>query len=656
MSSFIENLKSKLKEENIFLTKEVKEKIEAEKEKHLKMLKNEEGKITIPRAKLEDQGYKDLGRLESELRGIMVKKKDYEAVKELIAEMDPSSWEDMAKVIKLTQATWDIYQVLQSVRSALALNDFAWVWDFVKVIAKKHWLTAIRIINAAEFIQQWKTKDFDIDFYNKNASIDPSKMSNFMKVVDYVWQKTDLPILKELKGSIAKGLWKLEKWQWETIMIPLKTLSRERKLATLKKQFPDTPVRELQIEAWKAVDDYFWGQQWKKLQARNPKAMSNSMQRTARISIFAPDLLISYLNVTGREINPKTYLANTPRAKIGRQAVFRKIVYWLWIVNALSFALNGRSAFENDDKNSWYKLQIDSMKDEKWNPYYADVMGNMGQTFNLINRTPQALAWKIWGIGRFAKSFWSQYWLDFSWFTPIPFNIQWFSEKLIKGIVGNEEAEFWVPEELSDAWKIALMEFFWLSGNFSSWKAKYATKRDVIEDLLWREWETAAKNFANSFMWLPIESVSDRMQDWIQDEEFSKVSEIKEALGESWDSSFNNAVKKEYNISSVWFNPLWEDIKTDIKNVKSMPKEVRSLFLENKTRAISLNKADFIVNYPKVNKTDYWAFLKTIGASENWKATWSQYYSYARYKAILDWKDKELIPSKMPKWWRGQQL
>ena len=52
----------------------------------------------------------------------MLKEKDFKALKEVIEETKPSSLEDIAKTIKLTQATLDLFQLPQALRSAIEVN------------------------------------------------------------------------------------------------------------------------------------------------------------------------------------------------------------------------------------------------------------------------------------------------------------------------------------------------------------------------------------------------------------------------------------------------------------------------------------------------------------------------------------------------------
>jgi len=479
----IDALSTGLKAEKRALLDKKKELITAIRDEAKREINDFYGKIVIERGKLIDKDMRDLGSIRGAepLRGIMVNPNDYRAVKEIVADMNPSSLEDFARAFKMVQATLDLFQIPQALRSSIAINGLLrGGWDWIKAVSTTSKVTTKELLEASEFVQLGRHKDFDIDLWNKTIKSVESEVSPLMKVLKDLGEKADtIPVLSQVKDFAGKVVGNLERYQWQTLMIPLKAKAWKQKYLTLKRNFPDVDERTLKIEAGRAVDDYFAGQNWDKLMARNPRMAAQGLQRAARILIFALDYLTSSLRTAKRE-----YVDSfTPGVKgdIARKAVMRKVLYGLGTVTAISYMLNGKSSFENDDPNSWYKIQT-PLKDGKGNPYYLDILGNWGQAWNLMNRPTDFMRGKISGPGKVATNFLAEGTLEVGdALNPIPFSWRNVLEAIYNAAAG-KEAGGQMPRTIPEAALITSMEFMGLAGTFSGGKSKRQTLARMVRN------------------------------------------------------------------------------------------------------------------------------------------------------------------------------
>jgi len=473
----------------VALTTRAKQRIELVKKASKKRVNDFYGEIAIRKGKLSDEGFFDLGGIRGvePLRGVMVKQRDFNAVKEMINELGVSSFEDIARSLKLVQATLDLFQLPQALRASIQLNGpIKGSWDWLRAVTTTANKTAKvgDIVDASEFVQLGRHKDFDIDIWNKfqrTIEQDTSKAVDLLRKADKV---TNVPGVRQVKKIVGGTVKALEKYQWETVMIPLKVDAWKRKVANLRKAFPNKNIREIKIEAGRAVNDFFGGQNWEKLLIRNPKAFSRGNQRFLRILLFAPDYLTSTLRTLRREAID--IFRGGIKGRIARQSLITKVTLGLGMANAISYMTTGHSTFENDDINQFYKIQT-PFKDQKGNPYYLDIMGNWGQTFNIMNRPVDAIRGKVGGIGRTAIDALSGEGITGRGFSPIPFNARGLLNHITSEFLG-KDADFGVPDTIDEAALIQMFEFFGVSGAFSGGKSKKATLIKSFEnpENLWK--------------------------------------------------------------------------------------------------------------------------------------------------------------------------
>ncbi|MBU1067788.1 HNH endonuclease [Patescibacteria group bacterium] len=432
------------------------------------------GKIVSERGRLIDLGWRDAGDIMGAqgLRGVMLKERDFNALKEVLNKLKPSSFEDTVRALRFFQATGDLFQLPQALRGQIATTGFIkGTWNWLKEIALSSGVETKDIIRASEFIQQGRYEEFDKIFLDKLSSVVNDQQSTLTKFISRLSDKS--PEWLTIIGKKITGFFKgLEKYQWQSVMIPAKTRAWMDLVEVMAKKFPQKTEREINILAGRAINDFLGGQNWEKLMARNPKAISRSHQRYANILLFAKDYLTSSLRTIGRETGGLFKKGIT--GVINRRATIRKIIYGLGIANIISYATTGHSTFENDDPDQWYKIQT-NITDEKGNPYYLDLMGNWGQTWNILNRPISAISGKLSGPARTAIKGLSGNGITFEGFTPIPFSWQNIIQTAYYQAVEHDKYKFGVANDLQSAGITSFAEFSGLAGTYSSGKSQKAT-------------------------------------------------------------------------------------------------------------------------------------------------------------------------------------
>ena len=477
------------------LTAQATKKIEAAKRLMNGRLNKFYGKITQEKGKLRDQGWYDLGGGNSiandipviegsPLRGIMVKKTDFNAMRELLSVRQPSSLEDISKLLKFLQATADLFQLPQFLRSAIETTGvirgtYNWLKS-VAMVGKD--VTVDDIIDTSQWSQIGRFKEQDIVLDNQFRNSMNDTPSEIIKILRKFNKATDVAGLREIKSVLSKFK-ALEHYQFQTVGVALKVRSFKTMVARLQKRFPDKPLREIKVEAGRALDDYFGGQDWNKVLARNPKLARRSFQSAARTTIFATDYLLSRTKVAKRE--GIDVFGGGIKGKIARDAFIRKTVTGLGTINALSFLLNGHSTFQNDDPEQWYKVQINAIKDKKGNPLYIDLMGNWGQAANFISRPVPHVANKLGGIPRVLVSTFKGFGgsgIQFEGLTPIPFSLRQMQEYIFNEMVGGKSPKFGQTSSLKDAALLSAINFLGVQSTFATKGSKSASIANLIRE------------------------------------------------------------------------------------------------------------------------------------------------------------------------------
>ena len=477
------------------LTAQATKKIKAAKRLMNGRLNKFYGKITQEKGKLRDQGWYDLGGGNSiandipviegsPLRGIMVKKTDFNAMRELLSVRQPSSLEDISKLLKFLQATADLFQLPQFLRSAIETTGvirgtYNWLKS-VAMVGKD--VTVDDIIDTSQWSQIGRFKEQDIVLDNQFRNSMNDTPSEIIKILRKFNKATDVAGLREIKSVLSKFK-ALEHYQFQTVGVALKVRSFKTMVARLQKRFPDKPLREIKVEAGRALDDYFGGQDWNKVLARNPKLARRSFQSAARTTIFATDYLLSRTKVAKRE--GIDVFGGGIKGKIARDAFIRKTVTGLGTINALSFLLNGHSTFQNDDPEQWYKVQINAIKDKKGNPLYIDLMGNWGQAANFISRPVPHVANKLGGIPRVLVSTFKGFGgsgIQFEGLTPIPFSLRQMQEYIFNEMVGGKSPKFGQTSSLKDAALLSAINFLGVQSTFATKGSKSASIANLIRE------------------------------------------------------------------------------------------------------------------------------------------------------------------------------
>ena len=531
---------SRFRQDKLNLVGTAQSKIDDLREQAAKKINDYFGSITIKRAANIDKGFRDLGDIRGAepLRGIMVGKRDFEAMSELIKEVKPSSLEDFARTMKLVQATLDLFQLPQALRSSISVGGgLKGSSQWLKAVSNSSGVTTKEIIDSSEFVQLGRWKDFDIDIWNKTLKSNPERDSDLLTMLKKINTATDVSGIREVKdvmGSIVGGL---EKYQWQTVMIPLKAMSWKKKVEEMVRLYPGVDERTIKVQAGRFVDDYFGGQNWDKLMVRNPKALSRSVQRSARIIMFAPDYLMSKLRVLKRETIDASMKWGNPEGSIARKAVIRKLVYGLGLAQAISYKINGHSTFENDDPNQFYKIQLPIL-DQKGNPYYFDIMGNWGQTYNLINRPIPAISGGLSGPARVIISALNGEGISLKVLgeslNPIPFSWRNIATYIKNLFVPDDKAKHGMPTSFAYTALLSGLEMLGGSGTFSGGKSKTQTLAKMIRNgnvdmVSFWEWITGTTE-NSSVIKKKAERLYERIQKLVSQGKIAEATAILQAM------------------------------------------------------------------------------------------------------------------------------
>ena len=459
------------------LTREASQAINKAREGMEKKINDYYGDIVVRRGKMIDEGWRDLGEIFVDgqpLRGIMVKDRDFQAVQELMRDVKPSSIEDASRILKLFQATADLFQIPQALRGAIRLQGLRGIkrwWEALIGVGARR-LTMEQVTEAVEFMRPGRHVDFDIDVWDTIRNNMDDNESALMKLINKGQKK--YPV----SSKIFKPFEKLNYYQFETLMTPLKINAFYDLVEIYAKKHPNLPERDIKVMVGRAIDDGFSGQNYRRLMARNPRLFSQGVQRTTNIIIFSRDYLLTTLRQLGRET--EGVFRRGIEGDINRKSLARKIVYGLGAANALSYWINGHSTFENDDPNQWFRVKFGDITDQRGNPYYLDTMGNWGQTWALMNRPMDFFRGKVGGLGRTALSGLSGDGLEFEGLLPVPFSWQNISSNIYASISGG--AHFGAASSLDEAAIIAGLETMGVSGTFSGGAARTSTIAKMIKE------------------------------------------------------------------------------------------------------------------------------------------------------------------------------
>ena len=503
----IENVKGVKKE----TTEMLKEKTRTAKEKALTNLRNQYETIAKEKAKLEEQGFKDLGVRGAEpLRGVMGQKLERDFIEEIVKVRSTTSvganLDQISQTGKLMMAVGDLFSIprtwwLRVQETGMIKGTRAFWDDAMGITFKKR--TPERISESAEFIRTDRQTIGDVDTLKKFKGEIDRELSSFEKFIDKADTLTDIKGIQQAKEGVVNAFQGLENWQFKKLMTSAKDDLWRIKVKQLTGK--GIPLREAQLEAGRSIDILSGVSNFKKIMAKHPKAFSQSIQRGLRISLFAPNLFVTM----GRML--KNYgidiFAKGARGSMARQATVRMVIWSQVILQSLSFALNGHSSFENEDKKKILALKVPGMLDEKGNQYYLNPLGWIAKPFDLVMRPTESVMNKIALLPRFAMNlFLSPYKYEdpsksriggaLSGVVPLPFTLQGLLNYGISKF--QEDEQYGVAENAQQQMMLSALEFFGFEGVYTSGRAKTTVATDVMKQT--KEVFDDPENFKN----LPI--------------------------------------------------------------------------------------------------------------------------------------------------------
>lgn len=205
-------------------------------------------------------------------------------------------------------------------------------------------------------------------------------------------------ILDNVYGKFNKGLQSLEKLQYEAIMDPIKSDAWNK----YTRKFIDQGMgaEDAKVYAGQVVDRLTLVTNFESAMAKYPRVFQKSVQQGLGAAIFSPNMTVSTANML---IAPfKDILGGKVPKKVAARLAVGNLLKVQMYAQALSYALNGESTFQNPDKSRIFSVRIPGLEDEKGNAGYIDldfITPRVYSMFNMMGRTMKNKRSSAIGLG-----------------------------------------------------------------------------------------------------------------------------------------------------------------------------------------------------------------------------------------------------------------
>ena len=449
------------------------------------------GDISKRYGEASDSGLKWVaGNSAPSLRGVMGNQRDTKLVDEIFrfrdADTISGNIDQISQTLKLATATGDLFSIPRAYwMAAQATNPIkaAQIW---KKSLRANTVDEALINEFSEFGLVSRNTVGDADTLKRIQSDLERDLSGYDKFMKNLDDKTDVGVLTEAKDKVATGFRELEKWQFETFMTQAKAQTWEISYKQLMKK--GVPEREAKVEAGRLVDKLSGVTDFNKLMARNPKMLSKDVQKSMRILLFAPNLLLTTIRTMG--LYSTDLFAAGAKGMLARKAALQTVTMAMGTLQAMSYMINGRSTFENDDPNKVLAVQM-PFKDEQGNDFYLNPIGWIARPFELANKPLKTISNKVGGLSRFGLNLYSGRPFEntaesrvgeaVSGVIPIPFTLQ--------NIVQygkaqfTDEPQYGVADNPMDQMMITALEFFGAEGVFTGGGSKTTSLAKMYQEV-----------------------------------------------------------------------------------------------------------------------------------------------------------------------------
>ena len=417
----------------------------------------------------------------SQLTGLLFSPQQARALEKVSQILRPSSLEDIIRAGKVVISTGDLFQFPEMLRQMASIDPLHFLSNIKKVIGMSPEKLYERGTDQVRYgLVLRRPADVDIELFRTtseklmNKILAEGDKSTFKRLYQEAGEMVDkIPVIRHLKKGIFTGLGALEKAQWEWALPRVKSVMHEILVPKFQKKYNYTP-EEAKTGAAIFVNKMFQGLNWKHLMTENTpfgRSITAGRERFLRLIFFGSDRLTSvWLRYAGLG---------------GRHASF----YWYWLVKGtvisgsilegLSYAINGKSTFENKN-GKWWELEL-PLKDEKGNNMSVNVLGTFIEPLRMVEAPTKYGIAKLGIMPRFLeigeKDYYkTQTFNELVWkFQPIPMSMQVLTSQLRK-----REGKQWGEVGLKTAILQSGLEFAGYPTTFRSKDPRYARIQDLF--------------------------------------------------------------------------------------------------------------------------------------------------------------------------------
>lgn len=298
------------------------------------------------------------------------------------------NWSDFTKAWKAFRLTFDLFKVLDVVKTAYTVRGIKGFADIgldpLKNIdnvvdATRHGLSVKRPSD----IELGAVTD---EMLGKGLLDDMEKTITERAIKKGLELGGKVPVL----GHLGRLGLKLEKLQWDMLVPATKLKMWNNLWPSYKKTYKNITVEEAKVLASRNVNNAMQGQNWEALIAKNP-LVTKDFQNRIRVLFLGPDKLLSNLGKIAGPFKSKGALY--------RRQWVRSVLTGLAMTELANQLLNGHSMFQNRRGNE-LSVQIPWIKDRKGNPLAVDLAGSLLDSVKFMDRPGSFFANKLHPLSR----------------------------------------------------------------------------------------------------------------------------------------------------------------------------------------------------------------------------------------------------------------
>jgi hypothetical protein len=249
--------------------------------------------------------------------------------------------------------------------------------EFIKKAIKYTQLNLATVADQNTFL---KTKQIEID-------TNQTKLRTLLDKSDK--NISDVKVIGKLYNLVQDGLAEIENYQFNIVGRGNKLRIMEEEVKRLMKQ--GYGEEESFRAAGEYVDNLHLQSNFETLSAKYPILFDKSVKDAMENTLISPNQMAAMINSFGRL---GSVFDKTAKGSTVRRTLRNRVLAGFLQLQALSFAMNGKLTFQNDDPDKQHLLQT-PFKDGKGNTLYLNILGHQGKILALLNDPVQGLANKM---------------------------------------------------------------------------------------------------------------------------------------------------------------------------------------------------------------------------------------------------------------------